>query len=321
MQPIISHPILVDWRCLRCPAFQLCRLLVKMALKRNVDKTSIGHGNSWQFSSHYESYRQLTHTWPGKITGYNLPSMGAQTSVVRLVRQLFFSSLLSVVLALAGAPSFANEPPKSIKIYFLSGFIYDFVHKAASLVEEESRLQGARLNIPVTFKLRWCTHWRAVAKEIAGLKSDDTVVVIGHSWGGSAAVELAHKLNKRKRPIDLLITIDSVPIPGSLKTSKIPPNVAFCCHYYQTRDVWRSYRKSYRDSVENDPNVQNVRVEFPLLPSPLPHIQIPAKVAPVISYQIGQLMLGRLEQIRMPETLDQPMIDRTIAAMKLYLNR
>lgn len=58
------------------------------------------------------------------------------------------------------------------------------------------------------------------------------VIIFGHSWGASEAVELARELGKRKIPVLLTIQVDSVHKLGE-NDSVIPANVAQAINFYQ----------------------------------------------------------------------------------------
>ena len=63
-------------------------------------------------------------------------------------------------------------------------------------------------------------------------KRQARIILYGHSWGGSAMVELARELEKRGIPILLTVQVDSVRRFG-VDDSVIPPNVARAANFYQ----------------------------------------------------------------------------------------
>lgn len=58
------------------------------------------------------------------------------------------------------------------------------------------------------------------------------IILYGHSWGGSAMVELARELDKRGIPVLFTVQVDSVRRFG-VDDSVIPPNVARAANFYQ----------------------------------------------------------------------------------------
>lgn len=62
------------------------------------------------------------------------------------------------------------------------------------------------------------------------------IILYGHSWGGSAMVELARELDRRGIPVLLTVQVDSVKRFGS-DDGVIPPNVARAVNFYQPNGV------------------------------------------------------------------------------------
>ncbi|HEV2196967.1 MAG TPA: hypothetical protein VGR55_15380 [Candidatus Acidoferrum sp.] len=67
-------------------------------------------------------------------------------------------------------------------------------------------------------------------------KRQARIILYGHSWGGSAMVELARELNNRGVPVLLTVQVDSVKRFG-MDDSVIPPNVARAANFYQPNGV------------------------------------------------------------------------------------
>ena len=67
-------------------------------------------------------------------------------------------------------------------------------------------------------------------------KRQARIILYGHSWGGSAMVELARELNRRGIPVLLTVQVDSVKRFGS-DDSVIPPNVERAANFYQPNGV------------------------------------------------------------------------------------
>ncbi len=58
------------------------------------------------------------------------------------------------------------------------------------------------------------------------------VVIVGHSLGADAAVDMARRLNEYKVPVALVITL------GPLSSPRVPPNVARIVNYFQSNSAW-----------------------------------------------------------------------------------
>jgi len=63
-------------------------------------------------------------------------------------------------------------------------------------------------------------------------KQNARIIIFGHSWGASEAVELARQLGRAGIPVLLTIQVDSVSKLGE-NDSVIPPNVAQAINFYQ----------------------------------------------------------------------------------------
>src|ERR1700739_113583 len=70
----------------------------------------------------------------------------------------------------------------------------------------------------------------------AGEKEQASIIIYGHSWGGSQAVTLARQLGRLGIPVLLTIQVDSVHKPGH-DDAVIPPNVRNAINFYQTRGL------------------------------------------------------------------------------------
>ncbi|MFZ1138939.1 MAG: hypothetical protein WAN76_07170 [Candidatus Sulfotelmatobacter sp.] len=70
----------------------------------------------------------------------------------------------------------------------------------------------------------------------AGEKQLASIIIYGHSWGGSQAVTLARQLGQQGVPVLLTILVDSVHKPGH-DDAVIPPNVRNAINFYQTKGL------------------------------------------------------------------------------------
>jgi len=67
-------------------------------------------------------------------------------------------------------------------------------------------------------------------------KAHARIILFGHSWGASAAVLLAHDLNRQGVPVLLTVQVDSVAKLWQ-NDSVIPDNVAQAVNFYQTHGI------------------------------------------------------------------------------------
>ncbi|MBC7715221.1 MAG: hypothetical protein H7177_17885 [Rhizobacter sp.] len=112
------------------------------------------------------------------------------------------------------------EPPihqiKKPAVIFIEGFSMFGISNGDGIKDMADNFPGAK-------KFDWTDHDKIV-EEIKKHAPDQPVVLVGHSFGGDTAIEVANELNSPKhgfRSVDLLVSIDAV---GMNKTI-IPVNV------------------------------------------------------------------------------------------------
>jgi len=112
------------------------------------------------------------------------------------------------------------------KVYFVSGFDW---FGASSVKGNYDGLNDMHEAIEGSAHYNWDDKKDIIA-DILKQKKDTKIVLIGHSFGGDTAVEIANELNKVKnkfKNIELLVTLDSV----GLNNDKIPKNVSKNINY------------------------------------------------------------------------------------------
>ena len=87
----------------------------------------------------------------------------------------------------------------------------------------------------------------------AGEKQLASIIIYGHSWGGSQAVTLARQLGRQGVPVLLTIQVDSVHKPGH-DDAVIPPNVRNAINFYQTKGLIHG-RSSIRAADSSHTNI------------------------------------------------------------------
>jgi pimeloyl-ACP methyl ester carboxylesterase len=209
-----------------------------------------------------------------------------------------------------------GEKREPLQVYFLTGGPIDvFSHDTVRKIKEKTLDSGKVLNIPVRFEQRWFTRWRSVSKKIQAEHGRGKVVLIGHSWGAAAAAQIAKDLDKKNIPVDLLVTIDTVSIAGISNPSAIPTNVRVNYNFYQTSDVFfHAHQRNQRQGTTDLAGIHNVKILLGLTYSP--HLKIDNKVEPLVSSQIKLLMLGRLDQLDLPEQLDKKLLADSAATLE-----
>lgn len=236
----------------------------------------------------------------------------------RLFRRILLTLVgNSLVLLLAGVPQAAarsagpvapSADQRVVRVYFLTGGPVDiFSRETANNIRTKMETCSQSLAIPANFERHWFAHWRGLSKRIARLNGRDKIVLIGHSWGAAGAVQMAHQLKKKNVPVDLLVTIDTVPIPGLLGHARIPDNVRSNYNFYQASDLFaHTAHKNHRKDDGTDTGIHNIQVVMGAVYSP--HMRIDDRIEPVISGMVSMLMKGYGNDIKLPEKLDKQLI-------------
>jgi hypothetical protein len=87
------------------------------------------------------------------------------------------------------------------------------------------------------------------------------IILFGHSWGASAVVRLARKLDRAGIPVALTIQVDSVAKPFRYD-AVIPANVSEAVNFYQTHGLVRGRSKIVAADSERTRIIGNFRREY-----------------------------------------------------------
>jgi hypothetical protein len=135
-----------------------------------------------------------------------------------------------VIIVLSGGPFDALNPPEVID--HMERLIDDV--NADPWVRERTGGVGLRFKL-LSGQVNGHLHqskWRNIRTALQPLKARP-LIVVGHSNGGAAAVDLAKTLATDGRVVDLLITADSVATLDDVgDINRIPPNVRFNLNSY-----------------------------------------------------------------------------------------
>jgi pimeloyl-ACP methyl ester carboxylesterase len=117
------------------------------------------------------------------------------------------SSIVAVIFTLLAAMSGAAlaAPERGPKVYLLRGFMNVF---SLGLDELETKIEKRGIRAEVYNH----TSWARLANEIAAeYKSGQTrpVILVGHSWGGLAVVNLVEALGAAGVPVALAVALDT----------------------------------------------------------------------------------------------------------------
>lgn len=170
-----------------------------------------------------------------------------------VVRSISFLLWTAVATSHLGAnaqvphPSSVRSPsPKVIVVGFVGGFVRrdDDRHPEVRMFErfsEDSSIhtiiyenrRRARARKEVLHWLDTDGNGRLSEDE----KQNARIILVGASWGGSAAIRLANDLNYLDIPVLLTVQIDSVNKGFGHNDCVIPPNVKEAVIFYQTRGL------------------------------------------------------------------------------------
>jgi hypothetical protein len=182
--------------------------------------------------------------------------------------------------AVASAPIAARPPDESLVIGFMGGF----VSRNADHHAEVKLLQSLReeYSSNVFFSMYENRRQReAYAMILEHLdvnhdgqlspdeKSHAHIVLFGHSWGASAVVALARRLNREGIPVALTVQVDSVAKPFR-NDSLIPSNVGQAVNFYQTHGLIHGRTKIFAADADRTKILGNFRLDYKDKDEPAP---------------------------------------------------
>lgn len=120
----------------------------------------------------------------------------------------------------------AHEAPmhfiKKPAVIFIEGFSMFGISNGDGIKEMSDNFPGAK-------RFSWEEHDKIV-EEIKKHAPDEPVVLVGHSFGGDTAIEVANDLNSPKngfRAVDLLVSIDAVGMNKTIIPMNVKSNLNF----------------------------------------------------------------------------------------------
>jgi hypothetical protein len=220
------------------------------------------------------------------------------------------------------APAAISSAPPVIVIGFVGGFVRhdDRVHTEVQLVER-LREEYASAVFVQTFenhrgKDAHQTVLRFLRANHDGIlspeeKQNARIIIFGHSWGASEAVELARQLEKDDIPVILTIQVDSVSKIGQ-NDALIPANVSQAVNFYQLDGMLHGQPLIRAANPAHTRILGNFRSEYKAKPLSCsqypwwdrvfmkPHIQI--ECDPAVWTQVESLIRSNLSlEARLPQ--------------------
>jgi pimeloyl-ACP methyl ester carboxylesterase len=202
--------------------------------------------------------------------------------LIKLGRFCLIALLLSMLSSAAAnaqagaAPSGGFASPAVIVVGFVGGFVRsdDQRHLEVQMIERLAKDRPAVR--AVVFQNR---HRAEAHKEILRWLDTDgdgrlsgrekrnaRIILMGHSWGGSAAIQLAKELNASGIPVLLTVQLDSVNrVTGD--DCVIPANVAQALNFYQTRGLVHGCRTVRPMDASRTKILGNLEFEYTAQPA------------------------------------------------------
>jgi hypothetical protein len=163
---------------------------------------------------------------------------------------------IAVLLAMVGTSSAEDATgqkaqrstsPATIVIGFVGGFVHrdDMRHVEVQLVRKLRAAHQDSAKVDIFQNRQRDQAYHAILKWLDtnhdGKLSDDEksnarIILFGHSWGASATLALARRLEREKIPVLLTVQVDSISRRGQ-NDGVVPPNVAKAVNFYQSRGL------------------------------------------------------------------------------------
>ncbi|MBT3235231.1 MAG: hypothetical protein HN353_04715 [Bdellovibrionales bacterium] len=151
-------------------------------------------------------------------------------NATKMASQVAGRAIASTASATASPPATTDKMQKAGGPFFISGFSFK------SLSGDDSAMKRMGEKFDNSQQFSWHQEDEILSK-ILLIPNEEPLIIVGHSFGGDAAVSLANRLNSIEggfRKIDLLVTLDSVGFDNDI----IPPNVQKNMNFITDRDLW-----------------------------------------------------------------------------------
>ncbi|HYT19036.1 MAG TPA: hypothetical protein VEW05_02280 [Candidatus Polarisedimenticolia bacterium] len=183
----------------------------------------------------------------------------------------FFVALSAAHTAVSPLGEGAQHSPV-IVIGFVGGFVRhdNVVHSEVKLAGRLRKEYPEGVYVEVFENRRRNQALHAILSQLGANDSDTIpedkkrtarVILYGHSWGGSAVVQLARDLEKRGIPVLLTIQVDSV-AHGGQHDGVIPPNVARAANFYQPNGMVHGRSKIRAENPSRTQIIGNFQFEY-----------------------------------------------------------
>jgi hypothetical protein len=217
---------------------------------------------------------------------FNVNEAGFMIAFRRLVSAFAICGMVCLVVvspaSLAAAQTSAQSTvaARQVQVDLFRGLADIFSRGMDTLTEKLNR-QG------YSARVYSHTNWQAVARRIADryARGDkDIVVLIGHSLGADATLQIAHALARSNVPIELIVTFDGT------HPHQVPGNVRHLVNFYQNNGFGKkiSPGPGFQGELSNvdltaDSSLSHVTIDK----SHQLHAQVIAKIADIVNKDIA----------------------------------
>jgi pimeloyl-ACP methyl ester carboxylesterase len=144
---------------------------------------------------------------------------GRDRGAFRFGRPLVLAAILNIVCSTAWAET-------SVRVFAIRGFVgVVFSRGMNTLCDELARIEGVDCTVEDFYDLSAIT-----SKAAAAVAAGQHLVLVGHSAGGNAALNIAAAMTEK---VPLIVTVD----PSLLWTTLVPETADIVINYYQNVDV------------------------------------------------------------------------------------
>jgi hypothetical protein len=201
---------------------------------------------------------------------------------------------LAVVYPAGGAVAQTNTQPaiaRQVQVDLFRGLADIFSRGMDTLTEKLNR-QG------YSARVYSHTNWQSVARRIADryARGDrDIVVLIGHSLGADATLQIAQALARSNIPVELIVTFDGT------QPHQVPGNVRHLVNFYQNNGFGKkiSPGPGFQGELSNidltaDTSLSHVTIDK----SHRLHAQVIAKIADIVNKDLAALQASKPKPVK-----------------------
>jgi hypothetical protein len=211
-----------------------------------------------------------------------------------------------------------SENTKNATVYFFTGGAGEVLSETGGALIQNAVNAGKALGTDVQGKMVGWSSYQSVCQSIANDQNRGRVILIGHSYGGHAALGAAHCLSQANIRVHLLITIDTV-YNGGIDGSEqyVPKNVVINYNLYQRRDillqgVGNNLREGFPKNQRPGIYSRLIRVM-----SVSPHTAIDDQTLTLQNFLVNATLARRLRCIAIPGNDIAPTSDKGLEVDKI----